>query len=539
MLKNKSVQAVIVSAALVALYSASLAPLKAARIADLKIMDSYFALDCALDPLPERAGEFVVAGIDDESLRRAGLQWPWSRGTVARIIDRISEHSPRAISADFVFAGKSADPKDDEALVAALKGRKNVFGAAFFGADGKYVMPEESIAVNMADFGFINKPRDADKSVRRMMPYIVSNSGELIDYSLSLKTASRLLNVPAINLAASVPCARDGTAYIDFRGRPDNFMFIPVWRVMEGVPSYLLKDKVVLLGVTSESFHDTYNTPLGMMPGLFIDLNEMLTYLNKSYFRHASDSASIAIIFVFALLASYAALRLPLPAGIAAGALLIAAAFFSGFFLFTKHIIIDAFGPVLLIVTSTVLLHSTRSVFLAFENIMLRKEAVTDGLTGLYAYRYFEVQLRRELAKTARPRRDLALVIYDIDHFKHVNDAYGHEFGNVVLRSIARSLKDHSRKSNVIARYGGEEFCIIITGMDRDHAVKYAERLRNLVGLTEFRTDKGETVNITMSGGIAMAEDAKPSNPAEFVKAADSALYKSKEAGRNRLTVYS
>jgi diguanylate cyclase (GGDEF)-like protein len=108
----------------------------------------------------------------------------------------------------------------------------------------------------------------------------------------------------------------------------------------------------------------------------------------------------------------------------------------------------------------------------------------------------------------------------------------------VVLRSIAKRLKNHSRKSNVIARYGGEEFCIIITGMDRDHAVKYSERLRDLVGSLGFKADNGDTVKVTMSAGIAMAADITSEDHSDFVKAADSALYRSKSGGRDRITVY-
>jgi diguanylate cyclase (GGDEF)-like protein len=175
---------------------------------------------------------------------------------------------------------------------------------------------------------------------------------------------------------------------------------------------------------------------------------------------------------------------------------------------------------------------------LIVENIVLRKEAVTDGLTGLYLYRYFELQLRRELESAFHIHKNLALVIYDIDHFKKINDTYGHEFGNIILKSIAKSLKDHSRKNNIIARYGGEEFCIIVPGMKRDHAIKYAERLRNLVSFLEFKTDKGEIVKVKMSAGIVTIEDAASNVVTDFIKSADIALYKSKNDGRDRITVF-
>jgi diguanylate cyclase (GGDEF)-like protein len=276
-----------------------------------------------------------------------------------------------------------------------------------------------------------------------------------------------------------------------------------------------------------------------MMPGMVIDLNETLTYINKSFFRYASHEVNSIILFVFVLIAVFGGLRLSILSGIALTACEILILLSLGLFLFLNEIIIDPFGPILLMLVSTILLHGTRYVVLIVENIVLRKEAVTDGLTGLYLYRYFELQLKRELEKAFRIHKNLALVIYDIDHFKKINDTYGHEFGNLVLKAIAKNLKDHSRKNNIIARYGGEEFCIIVSGMKRDHAIKYAERLRNLISLLEFKTDKGEIVRVKMSAGIVNVEDAPSKSATDFIKSADLALYKSKNGGRDRISVFS
>ena len=481
---------------------------------------------------------FVV--IDDESLRNINMQWPWPRSVVAEILLNISRASPALICADLVFAGKSADAEEDLVLINSLKKSKNVFSAAYFGSDGKYIMPDEPIALSLAAFGFVNKPRDTDNTIRRMRPYLLSPSGGIIDYSLSLKVASHILNIPAGNLALSVPLSKDGTTYVKFFGKGDKFSSVPAWKIIKGGSGLmpLLKNKIVFLGVTSESFHDTYHTPLGMMSGLVIDVNETLTYINMSFFRYAAKNLNYILIFIFVLMAVYGGLRLPILSGAFFSATLIIALSFLGFFLFLHQIIIDSFAPVFLVAAATIFLHATRYVVLVVENIVLRKEAITDGLTGLYVYKYFELQLKRELKNALYARSNLALVIYDIDHFKKINDTYGHEFGNVILKAIAKSLRDHSRKNNIIARYGGEEFCIIVPGMKRDHAIKYAERLRNLVSFIEFKTDKGEAVKVAMSAGIVMIEDAPSQNHTEFIKAADTALYRSKNSGRNMISVF-
>lgn len=539
MLKNERLRILAITLILCIIYSIWLSPLKPVQIANLKILDIFFYLSSKLSSAPKAINDVVLVTIDDESLREMKMQWPWPRSVVARLIAGLSKGSPALISMDLVFAGKSVDPKDDLALIGALEDAKNVFAAAYFGSDGKYVIPDEPIALSLKEFGFVNKPRDADNGIRRMRPYIVSSSGKLIDYSLSLKVASFALNLPPANLALQVPLSREGLTYIKFFGSMNKFVFVPSWKIiLNRFDTAALKNKLIFIGATSESFHDTYHTPLGMMPGLAIGLNEALTYLNKSFYRFAGRETNAMILFVFVLIAVYGGLRLPILHGMALAAVEMAAFIFLGLLLILHRIIIDSFGPIFLVLSTTVFTHGTRYALLVIENIGLKKEAVTDGLTGLYLYKYFETRLKRELKAANYMRKDLALVIYDIDHFKNINDAYGHEFGNGVLRTIAKRLKHHSRKNDIMARYGGEEFCIIVRGMKPLHAVKYAERLRDMVGSLEFKAADDRTVKVTMSAGIVTIDDAVSAKSSDFVKAADLALYKSKNAGRNRITVF-
>ncbi len=539
MLKNKNLRVLSLSIILCVVYALWLAPLNPVQIANLKVVDAFFYLSSKFNPLPKAGQDIVLIAVDDPSLREVDIRWPWPRSVIADIIKKISVNGPAAICVDFVFAGKSVNLEEDSVLIDSLKGAGNVYAAAFFGSDGKYIVPEEELALGLKDFGFVNKPRDIDNTIRRMRPYFLSEAGNIIDYSLSLKVAGSIMNSPPGNIGISVPLSKDGTTYIKFFGSLDKFNSIPAWKVLKDTADLsMLKNKLVFFGVTSESFHDTYHTPLGIMPGMVIDLNEVLTYINKSFFRYASAEVNSIILFIFVLIAVFGSLRLPILSGIALTACEILILLSLGLFLFLKEIIIDPIGPILLMVASTILLHGTRYVVLIVENIVLRKEAVTDGLTGLYLYRYFELQLKRELKSAFHIHKNLALVIYDIDHFKKINDTYGHEFGNVALKSIAKSLKDHSRKNNIIARYGGEEFCIIVPGMKRDHAIKYAERLRNMVSFLEFKTDKGEIAKLTMSAGIITIEDAHSEYPTDFIKAADCALYRSKNTGRDRISVF-
>jgi two-component system, cell cycle response regulator len=169
---------------------------------------------------------------------------------------------------------------------------------------------------------------------------------------------------------------------------------------------------------------------------------------------------------------------------------------------------------------------------LALRNAYLLEQvqelAATDGLTGV-ANRYtFQHDLEREIERAARAGDDVALAMLDIDHFKRLNDAYGHQAGDEVLRRVAKQLSDSSRPYDTVARYGGEEFALVLPTTDRAEAREIVERLRR-----EIAAASGKP-RVTISAGLALfPTDA--TNADELVAAADEALYESKRAGRNRV----
>ncbi len=157
--------------------------------------------------------------------------------------------------------------------------------------------------------------------------------------------------------------------------------------------------------------------------------------------------------------------------------------------------------------------------------------AETDRLTGLFNKGKFNEVLKREIERARRYKRPLSLIIFDIDHFKRINDTYGHKVGDEVLKELAKLIKKNIRKTDFAARWGGEEFVILAPETDLDGAVKLAEKLRQTVEKHEFPTVK----NVTISLGVAQYIDGE--SPEEFVIRADMALYKAKEGGRNRVEV--
>jgi len=160
------------------------------------------------------------------------------------------------------------------------------------------------------------------------------------------------------------------------------------------------------------------------------------------------------------------------------------------------------------------------------------KMAVTDGLTGLLNHRAFQARAEDALAQAKRYRRRCSLVLLDIDHFKSVNDTYGHPVGDEVLRVVARIIKGKGRDTDITARYGGEEFAIVMPETDARGAKVIAERIRETVGKETFATELG-VLRITVSLGIATFPDHAPEKQA-LIDLADRCLYSAKHGGRNR-----
>ncbi|MBO0902262.1 PleD family two-component system response regulator [Jiella sonneratiae] len=155
--------------------------------------------------------------------------------------------------------------------------------------------------------------------------------------------------------------------------------------------------------------------------------------------------------------------------------------------------------------------------------------AVTDPLTGLHNRRFLDIHLGRAAASGG----GFALALFDIDHFKRINDGFGHDAGDAVLREFARRLKAETRASDLACRFGGEEFAVLMPGADAATAAGVAERIRLAVSDAAFPVD-GEGLAVTVSAGVAVAE-GPAEGAAGILKRADTALYEAKRAGRNRI----
>jgi two-component system, cell cycle response regulator len=158
---------------------------------------------------------------------------------------------------------------------------------------------------------------------------------------------------------------------------------------------------------------------------------------------------------------------------------------------------------------------------------------IIDGLTGVHNKRYFLEFLEREIARCARHQRPLSLLMFDIDHFKQINDTHGHLTGDYVLKEMSRRLRDRIRKEELLARYGGEEFAAVLPETDHVGSMTFAEQIRQIVGGEPFEYE-GDRFHVTVSVGVYTLY-GQNADALTFIKQADENLYRAKRAGRNRV----
>lgn len=168
---------------------------------------------------------------------------------------------------------------------------------------------------------------------------------------------------------------------------------------------------------------------------------------------------------------------------------------------------------------------------------LLSARAKVDALTSLHNRGYFDDFLASAMTDCAKMERDCSLVLVDLDHFKSLNDRFGHPFGDLVLQRVGDLVASTIRTGDAACRYGGEELALVLPGVTSTIAAKVAERVRNAFTTLEL-VPRGQRVTVTASFGIAEMREVSAYRPAELIAAADAALYEAKQTGRDRVVVH-
>ena len=170
----------------------------------------------------------------------------------------------------------------------------------------------------------------------------------------------------------------------------------------------------------------------------------------------------------------------------------------------------------------------------------LKQAGLTDALTGVNNRRFFDQRLTEEISRAQRLQSSVSCLFIDIDHFKKVNDNFGHETGDLVLKKVAELIRAQLRNIDVVARYGGEEFAVLLEQSGQDWAKEVAERIQQSMYDTTFVENDGEKCHLTVSIGVSTIEKPKKGHNSfdlgrELLRKADKALYKAKQDGRNKV----
>ncbi len=175
---------------------------------------------------------------------------------------------------------------------------------------------------------------------------------------------------------------------------------------------------------------------------------------------------------------------------------------------------------------------------IAVENSRLYRMATLDRMTRLYIHHYFQDRIEEEIKRAERTRTPLSMIICDIDNFKSVNDTYGHQQGDIILKESAKIIKKLVRNEDIAARYGGEEFAVILPSAPLSAAVEIATRIRRTIEMCEFE-GQPKPLHVTISVGVAEFLPSVDRNKTSFIERADTALYKAKRTGKNRVVAHS
>ncbi len=169
------------------------------------------------------------------------------------------------------------------------------------------------------------------------------------------------------------------------------------------------------------------------------------------------------------------------------------------------------------------------------KNRELEHLSISDGLTGLFNHRHIHEELHEEFERARRTNQPLAVTMFDLDHFKRVNDTWGHQAGDRMLQTLSDILRRTAREIDKLGRYGGEEFITILPGTDIEEARIFADRVREAVAKRDFRTDERDDLHMTVSAGVAAYPHPHVHEPKDLVERADIALYAAKRRGRNQV----
>ncbi len=507
-----------------------------------RLTDTLFILRSQTSPVEMRdKDDIVVIGVDDESYRRLNRAWPWRREVFAIFLETLLEYKPKVVGLDLTFVGKGAYPEDDQWLSDALKKSGNIVIASYFGTEGGYIEPLEQFKQSAFACGFVDKILDKDFVHRRSRFITTFRDRHKPVYSFAAETACRFRQIETRQCLEERGITDSEPHTLSYRYAPEHFSYIPLWKaLMKGFPKKALENKILLVGAVSPIFHDIHNTPLGYIAGIYVNANETLMLLQKDFVAPLFSGWRMKLfLLVLTMAVSLIFYRVSVVTQLVVLLLELIGSYLTGWvFLSRFNLLLDPLPLMAVCLSSYIVCASYQRLASFSENIRLQKMVITDGLTGLYGQRYLSLRVAKEFEHAKKTGQEVCYTMLDIDHFKQINDRYGHEEGNAVLISLARTIKKNVRGMDVAARYGGDEFAVLFINCPLEKAEEAVTKIKRAFEEQSFISAKEGSFRAALSAGICSSLTKEVQSGEDLVRFADQALYQSKSLGRSRITLY-
>ncbi len=539
--------------------------------------------------------DIVLVTIDDASfeyLTNKYGEWPLPRTVYADLINFIEQQNPTSISFDLMFVSslKSNTGADDK-LASTMNKYDNILTGMNFDDMAYEVRQPANLPARLqltvdnkskVDFqnltftncrpilsqiinsntkiGILNIVRSSDGIVREFPAVVKYQNGFYpnLAFLTALNYQSKLDKKPynAITIDKNsnvlvsnkkLPMNSDGGLILNWYGHSgETYEHVPLYKLVmlmngENIKEkYDFNNKIVFVGTTATSLADVKSIPITgageTYPGVEIYATFVNNFIDNNFIKKATPATNVVWTVILALIVGTVVLRTNSTAIAVSTALVTAIGYslLTYFVMMFGNLWLDIVVPVITIIAIFVIAYIVKYVIKSRDFEHQYKLATTDGLTELYNHRYFQDQMRMQIANSQRYNTEFSMIIVDIDHFKSFNDTYGHQAGDAVLKQVAQTLKNNSRATDIVCRYGGEEMSIILTNTDKEEAMKKAQRVCSAVAERIFKLSATQTVHVTISVGVStFPQDGE--TPQQIIEIADQGLYYAKEHGRNQV----
>ena len=535
------------------------------------ILDRWFQMRS----VETKDARIVVVEITESDIGELG-EWPVSDGVLARLLATIEAQKPKVIGLDIYRDIKQGDVSGQQKLTRFFQSTPNLIGV--HKAIGETVKPPPILA-DKGQIGMADLVWDEDGKIRRALISAEFDDGEValglgaITSLIFLEQDGILLEDSPHNSTDKVLGKAEITAFesntgayvnadasgyqtlINYRGERESFLHTSLTDVLQGdIPRDLFSDRLVLIGTTAPSLNDFFYTPYSgnpgsaQMPGVYVHANiasqimagaldgrTMLRGINETNewlwilgWSFVGGSLSL-VLFNADLLQNnplnsikFTVIGIFVPIGILFG---------SSYMLFLFGWWLPTFAPLVAFIVANL-------GVTAYYYQNQKRVAFIDGLTKIANRRFFDRYIEQQWSKSQREKKDLAVILCDVDFFKVYNDTYGHQEGDVCLQKVALALNSSVRNVDLAARYGGEEFVVVLPDSNVKTAVLVANRIRSKLKAMQIPHEGSKASEyVSISMGIASLYNNEVISIEELLAAADKALYQAKERGRDRSVV--